>query len=151
MQDNHRTTRRSPTIAAVLGLALPVLLAAGPARAIDAQLQQAIERGKENFLHNTFGGTGRVCDSCHLGGGTQPGRRPDGQAMPSLTNAAAVFPRLSKDDRQVITLPDQVRRCVAGAVQGSPPAYGSDELNTLVVYVTSLSQGKTIDLGAAPR
>ena len=131
--------------------AVAALACAAPAAAADSPLQQAIARGRDHFLHDTFGGAGRVCNSCHLGGGAQPGRRPDGVAMPSLTNAAAVFPRLAEDGQTVITLSDQVRRCVAGAVKGDPPAFGSDALNTLVLYVSSLSQGKAVDLGAEPK
>ncbi len=136
---------------ALAGAVLAALLCGTPARAADSPLQQAIARGRDHFLHDTFGGAGRVCDTCHLGGGTRAGQSPDGQPMPSLTNAAAVFPRIGEDGHTVITLPDQVRRCVAGAVKGKPPAYGSDDLNSLVLYVTSLSQGRSVDPGADPR
>jgi thiosulfate dehydrogenase len=141
---------RTAAAAAAVG-ALGGLLAWAPAAAADAQLEQAVARGRENFLHNTFGGGGRVCDTCHLGGGTLAGKRPDGVPMPSLSNAAAVFPRISEDDHAIITIADQVRMCVAGAIKGRAPAYGSDELNSLVAYVTSLAQGKSIDMGGAPK
>jgi thiosulfate dehydrogenase len=131
----------------------PVLavFVAAPARAIDPALQKEIAHGADEFQHATFGGAGRVCNSCHLGGGTQAGRLPDGQAIPSLTNAATVFPRVREQDQALITLPDQVRACVAGAIKGTPPEYGSEPLNALVSYVTSLSQGKAIDMGGAPK
>jgi thiosulfate dehydrogenase len=147
-----QTQRTRPAGFAVLALA-PVLalLAAAPVAAIDPPLQSAIARGSNNFLHNTFGGSGRVCNSCHLGGGTQPGKLPNGDPIPSLTNAAAIFPRVREEDQALITLADQVRTCVAGAIKGKPPEYGSEELNTLVSYVTSLSQGKAIDMGGAPK
>lgn len=123
-------------------------LAAVPVQAADPQsLQQAIERGKQNFLHNTFGGPGRVCDTCHLGAGTEEGRRPDGEPIPRLTNAARIFPRISEDDGKLITLSDQVRICVSRAIKGKPPAYDSDELKSIVAYLTSLSQGKPIEMG----
>jgi len=139
--------------AAVAILSLVWVLALWPAtsRAADAALDQAIARGKENFTHNTFGGSGRYCESCHLQAGTQPGKLPDGEPIPSLTNAAAIFPRVRSEDNALITLPDQVRTCVARALKGNPPAYGSDELNSLVSYVTSLSQGKPIDMGGTAR
>ncbi len=127
------------------------VMASAPAWAADPQLQQAIAHGKELFFHETFGGRGRVCESCHLGGGTRQGQRPDGEPIPSLSNAAAIFPRISEDDHKLITLADQVRVCVGGALNGHAPAYGSDELNSLVAYVTSLSQGKPIDMGADPK
>jgi len=127
------------------------LIGPSASRAADSQLQQAISRGSELFQHSTFGGRGRVCETCHLGGGTRQGRRPDGVPIPSLSNAATIFPRISQDDNKLITLTDQVRVCIGGALNGEAPAYGSDELNSLVAYVTSLSQGKPIDMGADPK
>lgn len=142
-----------PLFVAALALApFAALLVRAAAPAAEAPLQQAIARGADAFSHEKFGGSGRVCESCHLGGGLPQGRRPDGVAIPSLANAAAVFPRISDDDgHSVITLSDQVRACVSGAIRGKPPAYSSDELNSLVAYVTSLSKGKAIDMGGAPR
>lgn len=143
---------RSLFVAGVAGAVLAAVPVRAAEPAAEPQLQKAIARGAQAFAHEKFGGSGRVCESCHLGGGRLPGRRPDGVAIPSLANAAAVFPRLSgEDDHSIITLSDQVRACVAGAIHGTPPAYGSDELNSLVAYVTSLSQGKSLDMGGSPR
>jgi len=117
----------------------------------DSQLEKAIAQGKDAFTHNTFNGNGRFCQTCHLSGGMAPGRLPDGKAIPSLANAAAVFPLFKPRQGRVVTLSDQIRNCVGGALEGNAPAYGSDELNALVVYVTSLSQGKAIDMGGKPQ
>ncbi len=117
----------------------------------DPQLEKAIQQGKDLFTHHTFNGNGRVCETCHLSGGTAPGRLPDGKAIPSLANAAAVFPRFKARQGKVFTLPDQIRSCTEAALEGRAPAYGSDELNALVAYVTSLSQGKAIDMGGKPQ
>jgi len=130
-------------------IAFALLLCTTSAFAIDPQLQKAIDRGAELFQHETFGGPGRVCESCHLGGGRRAGQTPDGKPMPSLTNAAAVFPRFA--DGMLFTLSDQVHMCIQYAVKGKPPEFGSEEFNSLVAYVTSLSQGKKIDMGADPR
>ena len=139
-------------VAAIAGAGFAAFLVRAAPPAADAPLQQAIARGADAFAHEKFGGCGRVCETCHLGGGLKEGRRPDGVAIPSLANAAAVFPRISDDDgHSVITLSDQVRACVMGAIRGKPPAYSSDELNSLVAYVTSLSKGKVIEMGGAPR
>jgi len=121
------------------------------AYAADPALQQAIERGANNFAHNGFAGNGRVCETCHVGGGMQPGHRPDGAPMPSLMNAAAVFPRMSRDGSGIITLSDQIHNCIDGAIEGKVPAYGSDELNSLALYVTSLSRGKPVEPGGQPK
>ncbi len=138
---------------AVLALfsGIAVALASGTAFAFEPQLEKAIQQGKTLYTENTFGGSGRVCQSCHLGGGKEPGQLPNGKAIPSLANAAAIFPRFRAKDGKVITLSDQIRSCVAGALQGTPPEYGSDDLNALVTYVTSLSQGKPIDMGGKPQ
>jgi len=148
-------TRTEKTLAFAVAVSFLVPLLALPlpaaAQAADAALAQAIARGKDNFTHNTFGGSGRYCESCHLQAGTQPGRLPDGEPIPSLTNAGTIFPRVRSEDNALITLADQVRTCAARALKGNPPAYGSDELNSLVSYITSLSQGKPIDMGGTPR
>ncbi len=117
----------------------------------DPELDKAIEHGKQLFLQNTFGGKGRVCQSCHLAGGTKPGQLPNGQAIPSLSNAAAIFPRYNKRIGKVVTLEDQVRNCVMNALEGTPPEYGGEDMNALVSYLTSLSNGKPIEMGGAPK
>lgn len=109
----------------------------------------AIAEGKALFTHPSFGGNGRACQSCHLGGGLEPGRLPDGKVLPSLGNAAAIFPRVNRHGA-LVTLQDQVHNCVAGAIEGTPPAYDSPEMRSLVVYLTSLSQGKAIDMNGRP-
>ncbi len=140
---------RNRVFAILGGVALSAL--APHAWALDPQLEKAVEQGKAMFSHETFGGNGRVCESCHLGGGKLPGKLPDGKAIPSLANAASIFPRIRARDNRLVTLPDQVVTCIGGALQGKAPAYGSEELNALVSYVTSLSQGKPVDMGGKPQ
>jgi cytochrome c len=41
----------------------------------------------------------------------------------------------------VITLSQQLARCITGGVQGKPPAFGSSEMVDLETYVSSLSKG----------
>jgi len=122
---------------------------AGAATKADS-VQQAIERGKELFMKATFGGSGRHCNTCHKGGGMTKGELPDGKPIPSLTNAAAIFPRYDDEYHHVKTLQDQIRYCVLNAVKGKPPAYGGPEMTELVTYLTSLSEGKPIDMDGTP-
>lgn len=124
---------------------------AGAAPVSDPQLEKVVAQGKTVFTHDKFGGNGRVCESCHLGGGLEPGRRPDGKPIPSLANAAAVFPRYKARAGRVFTLSDQVRACIGGALEGTDPGEGSEKVTALVVYLTSLSQGKAIDMGGKPQ
>ena len=133
----------------VLGLALAVLSAG--AYAADAGLDKMVAEGQKNYEHNTFNGNGRVCESCHVGGGKEAGKLPNGKAIPSLANAAAIFPRINQKSGKLVTLSDQVRNCAANALQGTPPEYGSEELNSIVAYITSLAQGKAIDMGGMPK
>ncbi len=140
--------RTTPAIA--VSAMLACLLAPLGALA-DPELDKAIAHGKQLFSQHNFGGKGRVCETCHLAGGTKPGQLPNGQAIPSLGNAAAIFPRYNKRFGKVVTLEDQVRNCVMNALEGTPPEYGSDDMNALVSYLTSLSNGKPIEMGGMPK
>jgi thiosulfate dehydrogenase len=133
------------------GMMFSALLLSQPAAAANAELGQAVAQGKELFSHETFGGNGKVCESCHLGGGKEAGRLPNGKAIPSLANAAAIFPRFQQRTGKVITLTDQIRSCATNALEGTPPDYGSDKLNALASYITSLAQGKPLDMGGTPQ
>ena len=130
----------------VLGLCAPNVWAKGP-----DSLHAAIESGSHLFTTDTFGGRGMTCQSCHSGGGKISGQLANGGKIPSLSNAAAIFPRYSPRAGKVITLEDQIRGCIAGGLGGKPPAYGSQKLNDLVSYLTFLSNGKPIDMGGKPK
>jgi len=145
-----KTVHKNSAFALVIALGAFVL-APRAAVAFEPQLEKAVGEGKSLFAHNTFGGNGKVCESCHLAGGREPGRLPNGTSIPSLSNAAAIFPRYRAKDNRVVTLEDQVQTCVANALQGTPPVYGSVEMNALVSYITSLSQGKAMDMGGKPQ
>ncbi len=127
-------------------LVASVLYAAGT----NSHLEKAVQTGKELFVHGTFGGNGNTCETCHTGGGMVQGKMPKGMIIPSLVNAAAIYPRFNPRVHRVITLEDQIRNCIIGALHGRPPAYGSFHMNALVSYITSLSQGTPIDMGGKP-
>ena len=121
---------------------------AGAARAAGTgALAQAVNEGKILFTHQTFGGTGATCESCHRDAGRGPTVTPDGRIHPSLVGAAALFPRFNPRVRKIITLEDQVRRCVAGGLKGKPPAYDSAAMRSMIAYLTSLSQGERMRMG----
>jgi thiosulfate dehydrogenase len=149
MGSHHGTTKWMAGVS-VFGYIAAVLLSSAIAAEIPAQLQSAAEQGKAIFMHPSFGGNGKACTSCHRHGGTGPGMLPDGTRLPSLTNAAAIFPRFNKEGK-LITIQDQVHACVSGAIKGTPPAYDSDKMRLLVVYLTSLAHGKPIDMGGKPQ
>lgn len=66
---------------------------------------------------------------------------------PSLSNAAAVFPRYKPDDGRVMTLADEIHGCIAGALGGNAPAYDSDAMRALETYLASLAQHKRLHMG----
>ena len=147
-----KTVKRNvrPLPGFLMGLMLSASFVSYAAHAADTELENAISRGQHSFSHDTFGGNGKVCESCHLAGGKQPGKLPDGKTIPSLANAATIFPRFQQRTGKVITLTDQIRSCAINALQGTPPDYGSAELNSLASYITSISQGKPINMGGTP-
>jgi thiosulfate dehydrogenase len=128
-------------IALLLGSTVPAT--AGP-------LEKAVQQGHQLFMHDTFDGNGRTCNSCHSHGGTSRGQLPNGKAIPSLTNAAAIFPRYNPRRDALLTLQDQVHNCVLGALEGTPPAHDSLQMRQLISYLTSLAQGKRIEMGGKP-
>jgi len=138
-------------MALIVGLALAVTSLSAGAAANGDSLQQVVERGKALFMTATFEGSGRHCNTCHKGGGMANGALPDGAQLPSLSNAAAIFPRYDEDNHRVKTLQDQVQFCALNALKGKPPAYDSAEMTELVSYLTSLSQGKPVDMGGKPQ
>lgn len=143
---------KSPTLEILTAAAVIGLAYAGPggARAADApgadmsgpvsSLQQAVQKGADIFAHASFGGAG-TCETCHSNGGRTAGKLPNGAAIPSLVGAAADFPRYAPRSQAVITLSQQMGRCITGALHGNPPPLGSPELVDLETYVTSLSKG----------
>jgi thiosulfate dehydrogenase len=136
-------------IAPAAALTCITLFSSVAGAALSPKLQEIANNGKSIFIHPTFGGNGNSCNSCHLDGGTKAGKLPNGVTAPRLVNAAAIFPRF--DIRgQLVTLEDQIRNCVGGAIQGTPPEYDSKKMRELMVYLTSLAQGKKIDLGGKP-
>lgn len=114
-------------------------------------LASAVKKGRSLFIHDTFSGSGKTCQSCHRAAGTGPTLLPNGASFPSLSNAASIFPRYSKRAGKVITIEDQIRGCVAGGLRGKPPAYNSAAMRELTTYLTSLSQGKPINMGGKPK
>jgi thiosulfate dehydrogenase len=142
-----RLTGPGVLAAAALAMACAVADAAraaeAPGSGVAAQvgsLQQAVNEGEDLFTHAHFGGSG-TCETCHSNGGRTAGKLPNGLPIPSLAGAAADFPRYAARSQAVITLSQQMARCIAGALQGKPPAFGSPDMVYLETYVASLSKG----------
>ncbi len=121
-------------------------------------LSQAVQKGAHIFNTDSFGshernarGQHTTCSTCHIDGGRVMGRLPNGKRIPSLVNAAAIFPRYNPKMHKVITLETQIRGCVMNGLLGHPPAYGSQTMADLVSYLGSLAHGQRVMIGGKPR
>lgn len=114
-------------------------------------LQVAVKQGEHIFTTETFGGRGITCQSCHMAGGRTMGEAPNGIKIPSLTNAAAIFPRFNPKTQRVVTLQNQIEACIAGAIGGQPIKNGGLQMTDLVSYLTSLAHGQRINMGGKPK
>jgi thiosulfate dehydrogenase len=159
LQDVKRNNgnEKDLTMAKYINLAAPSLIAAcalglaciAPLGAVAAEpaataevssIQQAVRQGAEIFANDRFGGAA-TCETCHVNGGRTAGKLPNGKEVPVLTGAAAAFPGFVSRRQTVVTLSQQIARCIAGGVQGTPPAFGSPAMVDLETYITSLSKG----------
>jgi len=150
MVSNVSRVRWWKWLAVLLVSVCPLASAAHAVGGVAGPLAQAVSEGKVLFTHQTFGGTGATCEKCHHDAGRGPTVTPDGRTRPSIAGAATFFPRFNPKMGKVITLEDQVRRCVAGGLRGTPPAYDSAAMRSMIAYLTSLSQGKRMDMGGKP-
>ena len=108
-------------------------LASRQAAATEPQLEKAVQDGQALFVHETFGGAGNTCQTCHVEGGAGPGKSGKGDAIPSLANAqqlSAFHPKANK----VETLEEKIGHCIAGALRGQPPAYGSEQITACQLH-----------------
>jgi thiosulfate dehydrogenase len=118
--------------------------------AAEAPLEMAVATGAHLFATATFGGNGRTCESCHQEGGETAGQL-GGRKLPSLLNAAAIYPRFSRRAGQVVTLEGQVQSCIKGGLNGTPPELGSPDLIALTAYLGSIAKGQQVEIGGAPK
>ena len=141
-----------------VGVAALIVTTSAFASPASQALAKAVHAGAHIFNTDTFGGheqsfhgTHTTCSTCHVDGGRVMGHLPNGKKIPSLTNAAAIFPRYNPHMGKVITLETQIRGCVHNGLLGHPPAYGSRTMVNLVSYLGSLAHGQPVDIGGKPR
>ncbi len=91
----------------------------------------AYERGKEIWFSPTIGSNGRTCESCH----------PKGD----ITRAEA-YPRYKHVLRGVATLSMTHNFAVVNESRGRPWELGSEDANAIALFVTSLANGKKVNI-----
>ena len=117
-------------------LSLSVVSLSAQAAADADSLQQVVGKGKALFMTATFSGNGRHCNTCHKGGGTIAGKLPNGKRIPSLSNAAAIFPRYDAKHHRVKTLLDQVQFCARNLAHQRPLQRIGAEKRHVKMWVT---------------
>ena len=113
--------------------------------ATETPLETAVATGAHLFATATFGGNGRTCEGCHNDGGKALGQLGD-RRLPSLLNAAAIYPRFSPGAGKVITLEGQVQSCIKGGLAGTPPELGSPDMVAINAYLGSIAKVRPISL-----
>ncbi len=146
------TSALAAAVTLTLGIAANAQ-AANPAM----ELHAAANHGRYLFEHGTFGGTRHMggapvtCDTCHVGGGLVKGRLPNGMTvLPSLVNAAAIFPRYNPKAGHVVTLEMQIQHCIKAGLGGHPPAPDSKAMVDMVAYLHSIAKGQPMNSGGKP-
>lgn len=111
------------------------------------EITKAINRGKTIFMNAKLGKSGMSCNNCHIAGGTTGGKAM-GMDIPTLKGAAAEFPKYKAPAKRVITLLQMNNMCLTMMVKGNALKLGSDDAVALAAYVTSLSNGIPVQVGA---
>jgi cytochrome c len=111
--------------------------------AVDAhkELMVAAERGKVLFNDPALGTTGMSCSSCHMEGGTKPGKMGDMEIKPFM-NVAVSYPKYVGMAGKVITLDQIVNICIMKPMKGTPLKWDDQRLADLSAYVASVKPGK---------
>jgi thiosulfate dehydrogenase len=104
------------------------------------ELMAAVERGKALFGDTKLGTTGLSCNSCHMEGGTKPGKMGD-KEVKAFMNVAASYPKYVGMAKKVITLDQIVNICITGPLKGEPLKWDDQRLADLSAYVASVKPG----------
>lgn len=111
-----------------------------------------LEYGRHLFGDASLGTNGQTCESCHPGGGTtgaeaQVPMRDYRIPIPTLSGASARFPKYKMPNDRVITLAQMTDNCIRLFLDGKGVLLNSREAVALSMYVSSLSNGQTVQIG----
>jgi len=98
------------------------------------ELKQAIMRGKELFVDESLGTNGMSCNSCHVEGGTKPGKMGD-MEIPPFANVAKKYPMYFKMAEKVMTLDQVINFCIITPMEGKPLALDDQRMADLASYI----------------
>ena len=128
--------KRAVVLVCLLILVSGALSLAGEKGADSKQeLKQAIMRGKALFVDESLGTNGMSCNSCHVEGGTKPGKMGD-MEIPPFTDVAKKYPMYFKMAEKVMTLDQVINWCILTPMEGKPLTWDDQRLADLTAYVT---------------
>lgn len=81
-------------------------------------------------------GVNMSCSACHIAAGTVP--------RGGYLGVYGEFPQWNTRARRVISLQDRLAECFLYSMNGTPPAYNSREMESMVAYIAWLSRGSQI-------
>ena len=110
--------------------------------------------GRQLFRDASLGKNGQSCESCHPGGGTTGGEaqipmRDYRIPIPTLVGASARFPKYKVPNDRVITLAQMNNNCIRMFLDGKELELDSREAIALSMYISSLSNGESVQIGQA--
>lgn len=118
---------------------IPPTMADLDASDLHPETKRVIRRGYDLFTdtqqlrgENVFNDMN--CSSCHLGEGRQPFSAP-------IWPAAVLLPNFRGKNQHVNNLEERIAGCFAYSMNGTPPAYGSDDMLALSAYHQWLARG----------
>jgi cytochrome c len=105
------------------------------------ELAKSIERGFALFNDKKLGTSGKTCNDCHKGSGTQEAVLGD-MTLKAFDNLAAHYPKFFMMGNRVMTLDQVVNFCVTNPLKGEPLAWDDQRMTDLVAYCASVKPAK---------
>jgi thiosulfate dehydrogenase len=105
------------------------------------ELKAAYKRGMELFMDASLGTTGMSCNSCHMEGGTMPGKMGDMEIKP-FAKVGEHYPKYFPMGKKVMTLDQVVNFCITNPMKGEALKWDDQRLADLVTYVAHVKPGE---------
>ena len=105
------------------------------------ELKASYKRGMELFKDVSLGTTGTSCNTCHMEGGTKPGKMGDMEIKP-FAKVGEHYPKYFPRGKKVMTLGQVVNFCITNPMKGEAPKWDDQRLADLVTYVAHVKPGE---------